>query len=87
MSTLARLTFYKNLLIGQETSVRCLHYWVSVLSGLNLEKCMGSPWGQGKLSVRTGCPYLVGVCNAGSTVLKNKAVQEWANFVSFNKQQ
>ena len=25
VSTLAGLTFYKNLLIGQETSVHCLH--------------------------------------------------------------
>ena len=25
VSALARLTFYENLLIGQETSVRCLH--------------------------------------------------------------
>ena len=48
---------------------------------------MGSPWGHGKLSVRTGCPYQVGVRNAGLTVLKNKAVQEWANFVLFDKQQ
>ena len=32
MSALARLTLYENLLIGQETSVRCPHQRVSVLS-------------------------------------------------------
>ena len=33
-----RLSFYENLLTGQETSDRCPRYWVSVLSGLNLQK-------------------------------------------------
>ena len=33
-----RLTFYQNLLIGQETSVCFPHEWVSLLSRLNLEK-------------------------------------------------
>ena len=33
-----RLTFYENLLTGQETSDRCPRYWVSVFSGLNLQK-------------------------------------------------
>ena len=30
MSALARLTFYENLFIGQETSVRCVYQRVSV---------------------------------------------------------
>ena len=38
VSVLARLAFCGNLLIGQETIVRCPHQQVSVLSGLNLEK-------------------------------------------------
>ena len=38
VSALVRLTFYENLLIGQETSVCFLHEWVSLLSRLNLEK-------------------------------------------------
>ena len=33
-----RLTFYENLLTGQETSDRCPRYWVSVFTGLNLQK-------------------------------------------------
>ena len=33
-----RLTFYQNLLIGQETSLCFPHEWVSLLSRLNLEK-------------------------------------------------
>ena len=33
---LARLAFYENSLIGQESSVPCPHWRVSVLSGLNL---------------------------------------------------
>ena len=62
VSTLARLTFYKNLLIGQETSVHCLHLWVSVLSGLNLEKMYGLCQGtrktvlKNRVSILSGCP-------------------------------
>ena len=51
VSPLARLTFYENLLIGQETSVRCTYKRVSVLSRLNLEKTYGLFQGQIKLSV------------------------------------
>ena len=38
VSALARLTLGENLFNSQEKSVRCLHQWVSILSGLNLEK-------------------------------------------------
>ena len=38
VSALARLNFYEILLIGQETSVRCPHWRVSISSGLYLEK-------------------------------------------------
>jgi len=38
VSALVRLTFYENLLIGQETSVCFPHEWVSLLRRLNLEK-------------------------------------------------
>ena len=41
MSALARLTFYENLFIGQERSVRSVHQRVSVLGGLSLEKMYG----------------------------------------------
>ena len=45
VSALVRLTFYENLLIGQETSVCFLHEWVSLLSRLNLEKIYRPfPW-------------------------------------------
>ena len=38
VSALAGLTLGENLFNSQEKSVRCLHQWVSILSGLNLEK-------------------------------------------------
>ena len=38
VSALARLTLGENLFNSQEKSVHCLHQWVSILSGLNLEK-------------------------------------------------
>ena len=41
VSASARLTFYENLFIGQETSVRSVHQRVSVLGGLSLEKMYG----------------------------------------------
>ena len=40
VTALARLTFYENLFIGQE-SVRSVHQRVSVLGGLSLEKMYG----------------------------------------------
>ena len=41
VTALARLTFYENLFIVQERSVRSVHQWVSVLGGLSLEKMYG----------------------------------------------
>ena len=60
---------HENLLIGRETSVRCTHKLVSVLSGLNLEKMYGLFPGTNKtvlnneVSVLSGCPV-----KRGSTV-------------------
>ena len=53
---------HENLLIGQETSVRCTHKLVPVLSGLNLGKMYGLFPGTNKtvlnneVSVLSGCP-------------------------------
>ena len=48
VSALARLTFYENLFIGQEKSVRCAHQRMSVLGGLSLEKMYGVSPGSNK---------------------------------------
>ena len=38
-----KLTFYVNLLIGPENRVRCLHWWVSVLSNQQLSMHVNVP--------------------------------------------
>ena len=51
-----RLTFYQNLLSGQETSVCFPHEWVSLLSRLNFEKIYRPFPATNKTVHKSGCP-------------------------------
>ena len=61
MSALTRLTFYKNLLIGEKKKFLLF----TLTAGVQVRKCKGFPWEQRKQSVIMRCLYLAGVRKAG----------------------